>query len=73
MASFSRLYFRGLIHSPELRFRRANSGGIEELRGPENRPLVQPVKFGTKPYAIEDSKDTIAWKETDSNHLEREH
>src|SRR5436190_9027096 len=54
-----------------LRFRSAASGGMEELRGPEARPLVQPVKFGTKPYGIDNSKNMIAWKQIDANHFER--
>jgi hypothetical protein len=55
-----------------LRFRRAASGGIEELRGPENRPLVQPVKFGTKPYDFDNSGNSIEWKQIDNNHFERQ-
>jgi hypothetical protein len=57
---------------PSLRFRRSGSGGIEELRGPEGRPLVQPVNFGTNPYAVDNSKNTIAWKQIDSNRFERQ-
>jgi len=57
---------------PSLRFRRAANGGIEELRGPDNRPLVQPVDFGTKPYGVDNSKNTIAWKQIDGNHYERQ-
>jgi hypothetical protein len=55
-----------------LRFRRSGNGGIEELRGPEGRPLVQPVNFGTNPYGVDNSKNTIAWKQIDSNHFERQ-
>jgi hypothetical protein len=54
----------------KLRFRQ-NSDGLEELRGPEVKPLVQSVKFGTKPYAINGSLNTIAWKQIDSSHFER--
>jgi hypothetical protein len=54
----------------KLRFRQ-NGDGLEELRGPEVKPLVQSVKFGTKPYAINGSLNTIAWKQIDSSHFER--
>jgi hypothetical protein len=54
----------------KLRFRQ-NGDGLEELRGPEVKPLVQSVKFGTKPYAIDGSTNTIAWKQIDSSHFER--
>jgi hypothetical protein len=54
-----------------LTFRRSASGGLEELRGSELRPLVQPVNFTGKPYAIDDSKNTIAWKQIDPNRFER--
>ena len=57
--------------APGLRFRSAN-GGLEELRGPESRPLVQPVKFGTKPYTIDNSNNSIAWKQIDQRHFERQ-
>jgi hypothetical protein len=54
----------------KLRFRQSGDG-LEELRGPEVKPLVQSVKFGTKPYAIDGSTNTIAWKQIDSSHFER--
>jgi hypothetical protein len=54
----------------KLRFRQ-NGDGLEELRGPEVKPLVQSVKFGTKAYAIDGSTNTIAWKQIDSSHFER--
>jgi hypothetical protein len=54
----------------KLRFRQS-SDGLEELRGPEVKPLVQSVKFGTKPYAINGSTNTIAWMQIDSSHFER--
>ena len=54
-----------------LTFRRNANGVLEELRGSELRPLVQPVNFTGKPYAIDDSKNTIAWKQIDSNRFER--
>jgi hypothetical protein len=54
-----------------LRFRRAASGQLEELRGPDARPLVEPVNFDGKPYAIDNSKNTLAWKQIDANHFER--
>jgi hypothetical protein len=55
-----------------LRFQKAAGGTLEELRGPELRPLVQPVKFGTSPYGIDNSKNTIAWKQIDANHFQRQ-
>lgn len=54
-----------------LTFRRSANGGLEELRGSELRPLVQPVTFTGKPYAIDGSKNTIAWKQIDPNRFER--
>jgi hypothetical protein len=56
---------------PGLRFRNGTNGSLEELRGPEARPLVQPVKFGTDPYAIDNGKNTIAWKQIDAMYFER--
>jgi hypothetical protein len=55
-----------------LRFQKAAGGMLEELRGPEVRPLVQPVKFGTSPYGIDNSENTIAWKQIDANHFQRQ-
>lgn len=52
-------------------FRSHANGGLEELRGSELRPLLQPVNFTGKPYAIDGSKNTIAWKRIDSNTFER--
>ena len=55
-----------------LRFRQAADGGLEELRGFDAKPLVEPVKFGgVKPYAIDGSKNTIEWKQIDAKHFER--
>ena len=45
---------------------------MEELRGPEAKPLVQPVKFGTQPYAVDDGTASIAWKQIDATHFERQ-
>jgi hypothetical protein len=56
---------------PGLRFQNGTNGSLEEVRGPEARPLVQPVKFGTNPYAIDSGKNTIAWKQIDAKHFER--
>lgn len=54
-------------------FRRNGNGGIEELRGSELKPLVQPVNFTGKPYSYEPtSKNTIAWRQIDSNNFERD-
>jgi hypothetical protein len=54
-----------------LRFRQT-ANGLEELRGPDVKPLVQPVKFDGKPYEVDDSKNTIVWKQMDANHFERQ-
>jgi hypothetical protein len=54
-----------------LRFRQTAGGGLEELRGYDAKPLVEPVKFGVKPYAIDGSKNTIVWKQVDARHYER--
>ena len=55
----------------KLRFQKTADGGLEEVRGPEAKPLVQPVKFGPKPYAIDGCVNTIEWKQIDSRHFER--
>jgi hypothetical protein len=55
----------------QLRFRHGAAGQLEELRGPDERPLVQPVNFGTKPYPVDNSNNTIEWKQIDANHFER--
>ena len=55
-----------------LTFRRTPAGGLEELRGPEVRPLAQPVNFGTAPYAIDAGKNTIAWKQNGATRFERQ-
>lgn len=54
-----------------LRFRRAASGGLEELRGPEIRPVAQPVNFDGKPYTI-DGGNVIVWKQLDPAKFERQ-
>jgi hypothetical protein len=51
-------------------FRRSTAGFLEEERGSEARPTVQPVIFGGKPYKIE-SVNTIAWKQIDASRFER--
>jgi len=62
---------RTLGAQPPLRFQAAANGGLEELRGPEVRPLVQPVQFGAKAYSVDKSSNMIEWKKVDSNHFER--
>jgi len=54
-----------------LRFRRAANGQLEELRGPDARPLVQPVNFDGKKYNVDNSKSTLTWKQHDASHFER--
>jgi hypothetical protein len=44
---------------------------LEELRGPEARPLVQPVNFDGKPYQVDNSKNSLTWKQQDASHFER--
>lgn len=54
-------------------FRRNANGGLEELRGSELKPMVQPVNFTGKPYTYDGtSKNTIAWRQIDSNNFERD-
>lgn len=51
-------------------FRRSAAGALEEERGSEARPTVQPVIFGGEPYKVE-GVNTIAWKQIDANRFER--
>src|ERR1700676_4276826 len=53
-----------------LRFQRAANGRLEELRGPDARPLVQPIHFDGKPYKVDNSKNTLTWKQQDASHFE---
>jgi hypothetical protein len=62
---------RKISPSNTLKFRRDTQGNLEELRGSEARPLVQPVHFDGKPYSVDASKNTIVWKQIDKNHFER--
>jgi len=50
---------------------RNGADGLEELRGSYARPLVQPVRFGTAPYAVDDSKNTLVWKQMGVGRFER--
>ena len=61
---------RKLGSTPGLRFRTNAEGGLEELRGPEARPMVQPVKLDGKSYAMEGG-NTMIWKQVDANAFER--
>jgi len=54
-----------------LTFRRAADGGTEELRGSYANPLVQPVRFGAAPYAVEGSQNRLEWKELGPRRFER--
>ena len=56
-----------LVH---LRFQKNTQGGLEELRGPEAKPVVQPVVFDGKPRET-GSGNTIVWKQTDANTFDR--
>src|SRR2546430_1634616 len=62
---------RKISPSDTLKFRRDAQGNLEELRGPDARPVVQPVHFDGKPYSLDDSKNTIVWKQIEKNHFER--
>ncbi len=62
---------RKISPSFTLKFRRDSQGNLEELRGSEARPLVQPVRFDGKPYGVDGSKNMIVWKQIDKNHFER--
>ena len=61
---------RKLGSAPGLRFRATTSGDMEELRGPESKPMVQPVKFDGKTYPM-DSGNSLSWKQIDANNFER--
>jgi hypothetical protein len=52
-----------------LRFRSTAAGQLEELRGPDSRPVIQPVNFNGKPHT--DGEFTIVWKQTGPNTYER--
>ena len=54
-----------------LKFRTDAKGNLQELRGADARPLVQPVHFDGKPYTIDASTNSIAWKQIDKTHFER--
>ena len=47
---------------PNLRFERNAKGELEELRGPEVRPVVQAVVFDGKPHPI-NGGNQIIWKQ----------
>jgi hypothetical protein len=64
---------QGMSALPGLRFRTTAGGELEELRGPEANPVVQPVRFGTPPYAVPESKNLISWKQLGSNRFERQY
>jgi hypothetical protein len=53
-----------------LRFQRDAKGGLEEVRGPEARPISQPVIFDGKPHEVEQGI-TTSWKQVDPNTFER--
>jgi hypothetical protein len=54
-----------------LRFQRNAKGGLEEVRGPEVRPLVQSVVFDGQPHKLEIGNNSIAWKQSNPNTFER--
>jgi hypothetical protein len=54
-----------------VRFQRDAKGALQELRGPEARPMYQHVVFDGKPYVLPDGPDTIAWKQHTAASFER--
>jgi hypothetical protein len=54
-----------------LRFQPNAKGGLEEVRGPEVRPLVQSIVFDGKPHKLEIGNNSIAWKQSNPNTFER--
>jgi hypothetical protein len=57
---------------PGLRFRASADGGLEEVRGSDVAPLVQPVHFDGKQYAVDAGKNTLAWKQNGQSQFERQ-
>ena len=53
-----------------LEFRRNAKGELEELRGPESRPVVQRVIFDGKTHTV-DGGNMIEWKQIDAHDFER--
>lgn len=62
---------RTIAAERSLTFRRAADGSIEELRGSYARPLVQPVRFGAPPYAVDGSRNTLVWRQLSPSQFER--
>jgi hypothetical protein len=57
----------GPSSEPNLRFQRNAKGELEELKGPEARPVVLPVIFDGKPHEIDGGSGTrVAWTQIDS-------
>ena len=54
-----------------LRFERNASGALQELRGPELKPAIQPVVFDGQPRRPDASSNTITWKQIDPHTFER--
>jgi hypothetical protein len=50
---------------------RNGANGLEELRGSYANPLVESVRFGTAPYAVDDSNNTLVWKQLGGGRFER--
>jgi hypothetical protein len=57
--------------TPNLRFQRNGQGGLEEVRGAEASPLIQPVNFTGKPYPVDGGRYLITWRQLDPNNFER--
>lgn len=54
-----------------LRFQRDDKGGLQEVRGPEVRPVFQSIVFDGKPHKLDNGNNSIAWKQLNSNTFER--
>jgi hypothetical protein len=56
---------------PNLRFQRNEKGVLQEVRGPEVRPVFQSIVFDGKPHKLETGNNSIAWKQVNPNTFER--
>ena len=57
---------------PGLRFRAGASGGLEEVRGSDAAPVIEPVHFDGKQQDIDSGKATIVWKQSGPDKFERQ-
>jgi hypothetical protein len=59
------------VQGPPLIFRTSADGGLEEVRGSDVAPIVEPVHLDGKPYDIDGGATTLAWKQPGPNQFER--